>query len=104
MQIKKDQDLGASLRDYANYFFKITQAAFSAWPKTQDKNLNIFRKKMKLRWSKKHFSSFLKGFHWSKEIFFGRGEPDLKHCYIKHALNKSFILTKIILEDAKTIY
>ena len=51
MQIKKDQDLGASLRDYANYFFKITQAAFSAWPKTQDKDLNILGKKMKLRWS-----------------------------------------------------
>ena len=34
-----------------------------AWPKSQDKNLNILRTKKLLRWNKKHFSSFLKAFN-----------------------------------------
>ena len=35
---------------------------FSTWPTSQDKR----EQKELLRWNKKHFSSFLKGYHWSK--------------------------------------
>ena len=35
-----------------------------------------------LRWNKKHFSSLLKGYHWSKyKKNFGRWEPDFKVFY-----------------------
>ena len=37
---------------------------FCTWPKSQDKNLNILRIKELISWNKKHFSSFLKDFHF----------------------------------------
>ena len=36
----------------------------------------FFLHNQKVRWNNKHFSSFLKGYHWSKNDFFGRSEPD----------------------------
>ena len=42
------------------------QAGFCAWPKSQDKNLNIMRTKRAFKIKKKHFLPFLKGFNWSK--------------------------------------
>ena len=45
---------------------------FATWPKSQDKNLNILRMKRTLRWNKKHFSWFLKGFQLPKIV------PDLR--------------------------
>ena len=47
--------------------------------KVKIKNLNILRTKCLLRWNKKHFSSFVKEFHWSKQnIFFERWKCDFK--------------------------
>ena len=48
-----------------NFIFLI-KPLFSTWPKSQDKNLISSWWKELLRWNKKHFSSFLKGFYWSK--------------------------------------
>ena len=45
------------------------QSVFSTWPKSQAKKKdNYLRTKVEsLKWNKKHFSSLLKGFHWSKQ-------------------------------------
>ena len=43
------------------------EAIFPTWPKSQDKSFNIFRmtRAFKVK-TRKHFSSFLKGFYWIK--------------------------------------
>ena len=68
-----------------SYILKLTlsfsnQAVFSTWTKSQDKKFNILRRKKALRWNKKHFSPFLKGFHWTQQNYFFEGwESDFKH-------------------------
>ena len=45
-----------------NLLYLSNEAGFSTWLKSQDKTLNILRTKRILRWNKKDFWSFLKGF------------------------------------------
>ena len=60
---------------FRNWPYLSNQSVFTTCPKSQDKNLNILRTKELLRWNKKHFSSFLKGYHWSKyKKFFLEGQ------------------------------
>ena len=63
-----------------NYPCLSNQAVFPTWPNSHDKKLNILRTKELLRWNKKHSSSFLKGFQWSKErnFFLESESPTLK--------------------------
>ena len=47
--------------------------------KSRDKNLKSWERKELLRWNKKHFLSFLKGFWWANNTIFFKGEsPTLK--------------------------
>ena len=50
--------------------FKLTWSfqsnCFPAWPKTQDKNLNILRTRRAFKANKRHFPYFLKGFQMQK--------------------------------------
>ena len=53
---------GCDVINFENNLIFLIKLFFSAWPKSQDKNVNILRMKraFKIRWNQKHFSSFLK--------------------------------------------
>ena len=67
----------------------LIKSSFSSWPKIQEKNLNKLRTKRTKRSHKKHFSSILKGFQWSKwnNYFLEGKSPTLK------GSNKDALLT-----------
>ena len=51
-------------------YLKLTLAflpnCFPTWLKNLGQKFNYFKTKRALRWNKKNFSSFVKGFHWSQ--------------------------------------
>ena len=60
-----------SSRFEINFYHLSNQSVFSTWPKSQDKNLNIWDQKMLPRWAKKPNFIIFKGFLWKNQnIFF----------------------------------
>ena len=66
---------GCDVINFEINFIFLIKPFFSTWPKSQDKNLNILKRKELLRWNKKHFSSIFKGLSLKQiKTFFGRWE------------------------------
>ena len=57
-------------------------AVFFTWPKSRDKIRNVLQTRRVFKIKLKHFSSFLKSFHWSKYNNFLEGEGPILQAWI----------------------
>ena len=82
------------------------QAAFSAWPKSQDKNLNILRTKIAFKIKYKTFFIIFEGLSLKQIIiFFGRWESHFKILINKvHNLSQKLPITFILFASMCTTH